>query len=357
MRQSFLIYGAYGYTGALTARLAVERGLSPVLAGRDAARLKPLANQLDLEYRVFGIEDTAEMERALSSVYAVLNCAGPFLHTHKRLVAACLRTTTHYLDITGEIPVYSSLAAMGLVARDAGIMLLPGIGFDVVPTDCLAADLKRRLPAATSLALAIYSNGPARVSRGTAKTFIEGLSAPVSTRVGGAIVPVPHVSESRVIDFGNGPIHATLMTLGDVFTAHHSTGIPNIKTYVALPSAVRIVLRLARPILPLLSRKLVLSVLRRLISAGPVGPTDKQRRQTNTYAWGEVEDDNGNALTSRLRLPEAYTFTALASIAAIRRVLSGDAPIGYQTPSSAYGPDFVFDIDGVERLDHDLAPQ
>ncbi len=351
MTSSFLIYGANGYTGELTARFAVERGLHPVLAGRNAAELEALANRLDLEHRIFGLDEPEVMDLALSSVDAVLHCAGPFLHTHKQMAAACLRSATHYLDITGEIAVYSALSGMDVEAKNRGVMLLPGIGFDVVPTDCLAAHLKRRLPTASQLALAFRSFGPARITRGTGKTFVEGLGHPGYVRKDGVMTPVPHLSKSRVIDFGDGPIEVPRMTWGDVFTAYHSTGIPNIEDYFEAPSMARLLLKTSRHLRPLISWDPVQRVLKRNIAAWPPGPTDEERGKTHTVVWGEVEDEQGNTATSRLRGPEGYTFTVLASLAAIQRVILGDAPTGYQTPSSAYGADFVLEIDGVARED------
>jgi short subunit dehydrogenase-like uncharacterized protein len=197
MAQDFLIYGANGYTGGLIARLAVEHGLRPLLAGRDAAGVGALANELGLEHRVFPLDDTAALDAALAGVAAVLHCAGPFSRTSRPMADACLRTGRHYLDITGEIAVFESLAARAAEARAAGITLLPGVGFDVVPSDCLAAHLKRRLPSATRLALAI--KGTERFSRGTARTMLENTGGMV--RRAGRLEPVPAAWKTRIVDY------------------------------------------------------------------------------------------------------------------------------------------------------------
>ena len=257
------------------------------------------------------------------------------------MVAACLRTSTHYLDITGEIAVFSALFSLDVEAKEKGVLLLPGIGFGVVPTDCLAAHLGRRLPTASQLALAFRSNGPAQISRGTRNTFVEGLGHPTYVREDGVIAPVPHLSKSRSIDFGDGPVEVSRVTWGDVFTAYHSTGIPNVEDYVVIPTLPRSLLRASGHLRPLIAWSPVKKALKRIIAAGPVGPTDDEREKTHTVVWGEVENGQGNVATSRLRGPEAYTFTVLASLAALRHVLSGEAPSGYQTPASAFGADFV----------------
>src|SRR5262245_54603425 len=168
-----LIYGANGYTGSLIAREAVARGQRPVLAGRKAPALGALADERGREPRVFALDDPAAVSAGFRGVRAVLHCAGPFARTSRPMADACLRERVHYLDITGEVAVFEALAARDAEAKAAGVLLLPGVGFDVVPSDCLAAHLKRRLPAATSLALGFSSRG--RVSRGTATTVAENL--------------------------------------------------------------------------------------------------------------------------------------------------------------------------------------
>src|SRR5215203_3985477 len=171
---NFLIYGSYGYTGQLIVDLAIKEGLHPVLAGRDEKKLRAQAQKYNLEYRVFTLDETTKLDLALSDVDAVLHCAGPFVLTFRQMAEACLRTKRHYVDISGEILGFEALAAMTDQAKQAGIMVLPGGGFDVVPTDCLAAHLKKRLPDATHLRLFLRGVG-AGVSRGTAKSAIENM--------------------------------------------------------------------------------------------------------------------------------------------------------------------------------------
>lgn len=302
---------------------------------------------------MFRLDQTEALDRALADVDAVLHCAGPFHTTYRPMAEACLRTSTHYLDITGEIGVYRGLRRMQAAAREQGLMLLPGIGFDVVPTDCLAAHLKRRLPTATHLALAFRSFGPAGLSRGTARTTVQALGGPSWVRRDGKLVPVPHLSKRREVDFGRGPVEVGRMVWGDIYTAYHSTGIPNIEDYYRLPRIAYVLAPLIRLTAPLLRPSPVRGVLSSLVNLLPRGPTDEQRRQSGTAVWGEVADGQGNLARARLHGPESYTFTALTSLPAIQRVLGGDAPPGYQTPASAYGPDWVLEIDGVERQDID----
>ncbi len=350
MESNFLLYGATGYTGALIARAAVERGLRPVLAGRDPAKIMPQAAKLGLAHRCFPLEDTTALEAALVDVPVALHCAGPFSHTSRRMADACLRTKTHYLDITGEIEVFEALAARDGEARRAGVMLLPGAGFDVVPSDCLAAHLKSRLPGATRLALAIQVLG--RVSHGTATTMVENINRGGLIRRDGRLTPVPAAWKTREIDFGNGPVSATTIPWGDVSTAYHSTGIPNIEVYAALPTSARWMMMASRPFGALLGSSVVQSFLKARIDAQPAGANDAERARGESTVWGEVTDASGQRRVSRLRCPEAYTLTALTTLAIVERLLREEhAPEGFQTPSRAYGADFILKIEGVTRED------
>ncbi|MCX6027139.1 MAG: saccharopine dehydrogenase NADP-binding domain-containing protein, partial [Chloroflexi bacterium] len=216
MRSGFLLYGSTGFVGSAVARLAVERGLRPILAGRDAARIESQAKELGAEHRVFGLDNSTTMDKALRDVAVVLHCAGPYIYTSKPMVDGCLRTGAHYLDLTGEIPVYEAIAKREAEARVQGVMLLPGVGFDVVPTDCLALHLKQRLPSATHLTLAFHSHGPAGLPPGTASTMLEMIPYGSKVRRNGHLEPFPRETKTRMIDFGRGPVRATMFPWGDV---------------------------------------------------------------------------------------------------------------------------------------------
>ena len=343
---NYAIYGANGYTGALVARLAAGRGHRPILAGRDGAAVGALAASLGLESRAFGLDAVG---CGLDGVAAVLNCAGPFSRTARPMAAACLRAGVHYLDVTGEIVVFETLAAMDGLARKAGVMLMPGVGFDVVPTDCLAAHLKRRLPSATRLRLGFQISGG--VSRGTARTMAENAGAGGAVRKRGKIVKVPACWKTRRIDFGAGPTMAMTIPWGDVSMAWHTTGIPDVEVYMAAPLAVRIFARLTRGLGGLLGSRFVQRLVDRKIAAGPAGPSEAQRQRGASFVWGEARDERAGRVTSRLRGPEGYTLTALTALAVMERVMAGEARPGFQTPAGMYGADFILGVPGVERFD------
>lgn len=346
---TFMVYGATGYTGSLVVREAVRRGMRPVLAGRSADRLAALAAELGLDHRAFALDSPDEVAVGLRGVHTLLNCAGPFGRTAGPVVDACLKTRTHYLDITGEIAVFEALAARGAEARTAGVVLLPGVGFDVVPSDCLAVHLKRRLPTATRLALAFRSRG--RLSRGTALTGLERLADGGMVRDNGAVTDVPTAWKTRAIDFGDGPTKAITIPWGDVATAFYSTGIPNVEVYLAAPWGLRVAARMSRWFGWLLRSRLVRERLRRRIPAGPPGPTEVERAANRCSFWGEVTDPSGGRAVARQQTPDGYDLTVRTALAAAARVLGGGVSPGFATPALAFGPDFILEIPGVSRTD------
>ena len=345
---NFLIYGSYGYTGQLIVEHAVREGLRPLLAGRNEKKLQEQAERYKLAYRAFPLKDTARLDSALQQAEAVLHCAGPFVHTFRQMAEACLRTKRHYVDISGEIVGFEALARMDGQAKAAGIMLLPGAGFDVVPSDCLAAHLKRRLPTATHLRLFVRGVG-AGVSPGTAKSAIENMHRQGMIRRDGRLVQVPPAWNVRETDFGRGYTKVVSVGWGDVSTAYYSTGIPNIETYFAFPARMISLMRSMRVLGPLVYNRPAKSILKSLVNLFVKGPAEDGRRKVSAIFMGEVTDPNRGRAVSRLTTPEGYTCTALTTVEIIKRVLNGERKAGFQTPSLAYGSDFILQFPGVRR--------
>lgn len=341
-----LIYGAYGYTGELVVREAVSRGLRPILAGRRPEALEQLSGELELTYRSFGLEDGEAIPRLLEDVAAVLHCAGPFVHTSRTMVDSCLRSGTHYLDITGEIGVLESIYNRGAEARDAGVALLPGTGLDVVPSDCLASHLAQRLPDATRLELALdIDRGSA--SGGTLSTMVEALPDAGAERVEGQILSRPPVFDSREIEFTRASRWAMTIPWGDLASAYRSTGIPNIRVYLgASPKRIKRWRRLA-PALPLLGNRGVKKALKWLIRHRISGPTEAMRESARVSFWGSVSNEQGENRKALLETPESYKLTAMTSVECLHRVLEGRLDPGAWTPATAFGADFIKTFPGV----------
>ena len=339
-----LVYGAYGYTGILISELAAERGLPVILCGRNRDKVKALGERLDLPWRVASLDDPASLDAALEGCPLVLHCAGPYVRTYRQMAEACLRNGVHYLDITGEIEVFEGLAAMDSQAVEKGIMLLPGVGFDVVPTDCTAARLKELLPDATRLQLAFKSVG-GRLSHGTASTMVMGLGQPNLQRQNGEIVPVPMGKHSVQADFGRGPTEASGIPWGDVSTAFYTTGIPNISTYIGLPASSRRGLKMARMFGPILRSKFVQKRAQARVDKGPAGPTAEERSKSFSLVWGRAENAAGEAKALRLKTLNGYDLTAEAGLYIAQRVLEGEAEPGFRTPAGLFGAGLLQKVD------------
>lgn len=344
-----VIYGAYGYTGELVARTAVEAGLEPILAGRSEQPLRNLAAKLDLSYRAFGLDEPVAPH--LADVDVVAHCAGPFVDTYQPMVDACLATETHYLDITGEISVLEAIKQYDDLAADAGLMFLPGAGFDVVPSDCLAAHLHERLPDAMELRLA-FDVSEMEGSTGTLKTMVEGMGQGSAVRENGRIVSIPSGKHIRTIDTVEGPQRMTPVPWGDISTAHHSTGIPNIGVYVPVSERGQQLMRALDVLGPFLSVGPVKRALKWSIEQTVDGPDQHERETGSAMFYGEATDGE-ETVRSRIRTPESYQFTAESVVEILGRVLDGEAVPGYQTPSSAYGSEFVFATEGCTLEDLD----
>ncbi len=342
----FLIYGANGYTGELIAREAVRRGLKPILAGRSQNKVEPLAKDLNLVCRTFSLEDKKSLEYTLKEVDFVIHCAGPFSLTSEKMVEACLRLGKHYTDITGEISVFEAMARRDEAAKNAGIMMMPGVGFDVVPSDCLARHLKNLLPAATDLTLAFYGLGG--ISHGTRATMTMNAGNGGAIRRNGEIVKVPSAYKTREIDFGEFVKTGVTIPWGDVATAFYSTAIPNIEVYTIVPEAQLKLLKLSRYLGWLLKTKPIQSYLQSKIPEG--GPNEAERANGKTYLWGEASDAQGKKVEARLVCPEGYTTTVLTALAVAGKISAGNFQAGFQTPAKCYGADLILEIEGAERI-------
>ncbi|AKF50555.1 hypothetical protein EIG75_20200 [Pseudomonas syringae] len=317
---TLLIYGATGYTGRMAAERARALGLNVEIAGRNQQRLASLAAQLDVNYRVF---DADQAEGFLSGISVLLNFAGPFVQTAEPLMRACIKAGVDYLDITAEINVYRLAERLGAEAAANQVMLLPGVGWDVVPTDSLAVQVAGRVQGPTALNIALQV--PGSMSRGSAMSVSEIIGAGVLARIDGELVATPD-AEPRHFDFGQGPVLCVPLSFGDLVTAWHSTGIRNIAMFV----------HIAGDAFP-----------QGDLSQLPDGPTPEQREAHRARAVVEVTDAKGAIARSIIETVNGYTYTPLAAVEAARRVLDGERQTGFATPAKVFGGGFAESIAGA----------
>lgn len=342
----WMIYGANGYTGELIAREAVRMGLQPILAGRTAPLIQALARELDLESRVFGLDDPQDLAVQLAGVHLVLNCAGPFSHTAEPMVEACIASRTHYLDITGEVDVFEMVhdAARSARAREQGVVLCSGVGFDVVPTDCVAMKLKEQLPDAQHLRLGFETRSG--FSPGTLKTVIDGLSKGNLQRVDGVVVSRGAGMDVDTINFGQGERVAMSIPWGDVSTAYYSTGIPNISVWVPVPPPLVWGARLSNVLRPVIGLKVIQKFLQRLVAQLVYGPTEEERARHTMQVWGEATNSQGKKVAVRIKTANGYQLTIDSALLVAVWLLSNEHEGGSYTPGMLLGSDILEKLPG-----------
>ena len=346
--KQLMIYGANGYTGKLIAKEAVEKGYQPILAGRNQAAIESLANELNLTSRVFPLNFESEVEENLSDIHLVIHCAGPFSATAEPMMKACLKSKTHYTDITGEIRVFELAQSLNEQAKDAGIVLCPGVGFDVIPTDCLASLLKEKMPDASHLALGFDSGSS--MSPGTAKTSIEGVASGGRVRIDGEITQVPLAYKERQIDFGVGQKNAVTIPWGDVSTAFYSTGIPNIEVYIPLSPKAAKNMRKMNWLRWLVKFKFVQNKMKQQVSKKAKGPNELQREKLRTFLWGEVSNAAGEKIVARIETCNGYQLTYLAAVEVAKFLMENTVDGGAYTPSKLIDNQLIFKIPGTSEI-------
>jgi short subunit dehydrogenase-like uncharacterized protein len=343
MQNQFLLYGANGYTGKLITKLASTYNLQPILAGRTEANIKPLADELQLPYRIVDLNNAAQLENALSEVKLVLHAAGPYASTAKQMIEACLNTGVHYIDINGDIAVFEMLKKYDAAAKEKKIMVMPGVGFDVVPTDCIALQLKNKMPDATNLKLAFASVGGG-LSHGTAITMASKIGEGGAARENGKIVRTPLGQKGMWVDFSGKKLFVMTIPWGDVSTAYTTTGIPNIETYTGMAPKFYKMLKLQWAFNWLLRTEFVRNIIRKKIKAKPAGPSDEQRKNSSSLVWGEVSNVTGKKITAAISCSDGYTLTAHSSLLISKKILEGNFKTGYQTPAGCYGANLIMEV-------------
>lgn len=346
----WMIYGATGYTGKLVVDAALARGHRPLLAGRNVDKLQDLADKTGLEFVAFHLNDVATIGEAIADMDLVYHAAGPFVHTSEPMLRACLATGTHYLDITGEIPVFEQTFSNDETARKNGIALISGVGFDVVPTDCLGLYVAQQVRNPTHLDIAF--SGFAGASAGTTKSMLSMMPKGGYARRDGELVSGSLGSQTREVHFSDGTQHDVMsIPWGDLSTAYRSTLVPNITSYIAMSRTMILATRLTSPLARI---AMSISPLRmgaeRLVERMMAGPSEHARQTSRTYLWAQARSETGETAEAWLETPEPYAFTADVGVLAVERTLELQ-PRGALAPAQAFGADFVLEVAGTERFD------
>ena len=350
MRRRIMIYGAAGFIGGLITRAALELPGDLVLAGRNPERLEAAARALRLPFRAFALNSHPRTVDALADIGVLLNAAGPFGDTAAPLIAACLAARTHYLDVAGELSVFVEAHRQDAAARQRGIMIMPGAGFWIVASDCLAALVARLVPEAKYLRLGCEI--PELFSRGSLRTALREMRGRVVIRRSGRLGSVPVGRLERQFDYGGGGRASAAVSLPDVFTAYLTTGIPNIEAYIEAGSLAQTAGLLGG--LASLVRPTRLGPLLDLgLAAWPSRPAAVEHAIPRQALVMEAEDVRRRSRRIRMVTSDGYTFTAAAAAAVMNCVIGGDFAPGFQTPGKRYGPELALSIPNTHCEDLD----
>ena len=346
-----IIYGSYGYTGKLIVQECNSKSLNVILAGRNRESLQKQHEQTGYPFEVVDVHDKPALLSLLQKGSMVLHCGGPFIYTAKAMVDACLETKIHYTDITGEYQVFEMLAEeYNDKAKQAGIMVMPGTGFDVVPSDCLALYLKKKLPTATHLQLA-FAMTKGGLSRGTKKSMTEKLGYGGLIRKDGVLTAVKMGEKHMEVDFGSYKTPALNIPWGDISTAWRSTGIPNIEVYAGATEKMIRNAKRSNYFNWILRQRFVKNFMLKQIDKQKPGPSDEARETGRAYLWGKVKDYLGQQFVATLEAPSGYALTAKTAVLIAEKILAGNFKTGYQTPAMMYGEDLILEVATTKRVD------
>lgn len=337
-----MLYGAYGKTGRLILDEALRRGHRPVLAGRDGAELSALGRTTGLITRHLPLEDRAGMRAALSGLRCALLAAGPYRLTGPPMRGACLDASCSYLDINGEIEDFSRALACDPDARTAGIAIIPGAGYGVVFAECVAAQLKMRLPSATSLRLSLATETLGR-SRGATLSTAAAMAGGGRDIYRGALrkraiaSPTWYVprAEGRGLRFAAAP-------RAELVAVQRSTGIANIITGIPLSRTVAAAMRIAGP---WLGRLLAQRAGRASTRIEPA-PSTAAIEALRSRIWADAADEEGHHVAATLETGEGYRAGAAAAVQALEMQLR-EPRVGALTPVQAFGADFALRVSGT----------
>lgn len=344
-----LLYGAYGFTGKGIARLAAQYGITPVLAGRNAQKLETLAEEVGYPWLPLTLDDHDKLVSVLGHFELVMHIAGPYTYTAKPMLDAAVAAGTHYVDLTGENHVIEAQLARSAEFAAANIMVMPAVGYDVVPTDCLNLYVARQVSDPVNLTLVM--NGEytpvegAQASRGTIKSGIELLSRPTRMRIDGEMV---EVAQPKIINRDVDGKAQTLVQIpwADMVTSWVSTGIPTIEVYQQrsgdIPGWVFWLMRRDW------GKNMLIWLVDRFLPEGPP-PEAQATRQTELVST--VTNAAGESFSARMITPEPYRLTFHSALIIARKILDGQWQAGFQTPAKVYGADLALEIPGVTRQD------
>lgn len=366
------VYGATGYTGRLVARELCRSGVGFTLAGRNPGKLEKLATEVHEareddgpapEFRAVRVDDARGLRDLFSQCRAVISCAGPFSLHGEPVLAAALDAGAHYLDTTGEQPfMLTAFESYGSRAREAGLVVLPAMGYDYVPADLLVAMTAGDLASADRVRIGYHS--PFQPSRGTARSSLEMFKGGDLEWRDGALRPAPQQVSRPDFDFGSPFGRKRMMRFpsGEHLTVPRHLAVRSVETSM---SADSILPERLTPLMPILARPAGIAmrtpakmVINRMIGLMPEGAGPEDRRGTRFAIGCEIHTGSGMRL-ARMTGTDVYGLTAALVVKGALAAADGriDAA-GALSPAEAFRPEeFLDGLDSRFDLEWRVGPE
>jgi short subunit dehydrogenase-like uncharacterized protein len=348
---TIVLYGATGYTGRLVTDELARRGLDHVLSGRDETKLAALGSAAPI--KAAALDDHQALRDLLDGASAVINCAGPFTLAGDALARAAIATGTHYVDSTGEQSFIQMIFERhGPAAERAGVALLPALGFDYAPGDCIAGLAAAGLEPLEQLTLAYAVEGFG-MSRGTLKSGLEMMK-------GGDVIyenerwrPAPRgvvkASFSFPAPIGRQPM--ARYPSGETITVPHHTRTKNVTSLLTLstvaPKPLAPVMPYAMPAAAPLLRTPLCGLLHRAVGLLPEGPKEQDRRAATFTIVARAEGTAGKR-QGIVRGSDVYGLTAVTLVTGAELLSApGYDRAGAMGPAAAFDPAEFLDRVGL----------
>lgn len=338
------VYGATGYTGRLVALELARREMAMVLSGRNRERLEAVATELGggAELRPAALDDPAALRTAFAGCGALINCAGPFVRHGRPVLEAALAARVPYLDTTGEQGwirrVFDSFDAR---AREAGVAVVPAMGFDYAPGDLLCALAAEGVQPLRELVVA-YAMDDFGMTRGTLRSGLEMADGTDVVFTDGGWQPA-----------GAGPLRARLRGVpmarypaGEVITVPRHvrtakvTALLTARTFAGGERGAAAAPFVLPAVGALLSVPRVKDGLHAAIGRLPEGPGEAARRRASYAIDAIAHGEDGRVRTARLTGTDVYGITAVLTVEGARRLteVGGESRSGTLAPAQAFAP-------------------
>jgi short subunit dehydrogenase-like uncharacterized protein len=346
-----ILLGATGYTGRLIAERLAKGAVETVLAGRSAAALGALADELGGAFATATVrlDEPSTIATLLDPGDVLVSTVGPFIQVGDVAVQAAIERGAHYVDTTGEAPFVRRLFESPAAQPAAGA-LVTAMGFNYAPGNLAGALAMEHASDSAygpvdALEIGYFLTGPARgeLSGGTVESAAGVLMSPGFGWRDGKLITERCGARTRSWQVAGHPVPA--MTLGSSEAITLPQLYPELDTVDVyqggLGAATPVVAQVSR-LAPVPGARRIVDTLNGLIAhLTPSGPDAAARARAGTYVVAVAYSRAGHVMSEvALHGPSVYDVTADLTAWAAQRAaegeVNGSGPLG---PVQAFGLD------------------